>query len=299
MIIVCNAGLNIPEALRVELSIEETPQLIVVDGTSHDIRSIAALSQIDAWFRSAKETPYLLPPSAADYVDAFRRIAETDHEIVVVTGPRKMIGSFDTARAAARTLASFSAYQRVKIAVVDGEATDIGAGMIAIYCGLANKAGFGFDGVVQASERLASAMVQALVPRTLDFILKNGRTTFLKAMAANMLNVAPVLTFVDGEPKNHGMISKNSDPAKAIADYFVTKLGVGRTVWVSVAHGDDPPRGEAMLSALRERFDVRGAIARPSGAAAFYVNVGPGYTAAWALPIDAMTIPVDLPSSMR
>jgi DegV family protein with EDD domain len=265
--------------------IEVTPQQIIVDGTAHDTRDGVSFEEIDGWVRTAKEHPYVLGTNAGEFAGLFARVAQRDKSIFAVMTSRKVIGSHDAAVVAARTVTE--RHPDVRITVADTGVTDLGAGLACLIAAEAHEAGLEprrISAVIDAFRKHARFV---MMPKTLDYLVKGGRASSMRAFFADLFGVRPLVAFVDGELRAVGKASTRSDPTAALGDWLVKEIGAKRPVWIGVFHGGAPAVAAVMQKDLRARFDVRFCLARPL-APSIYLHAGPEAVGAAVVPLDAL-----------
>jgi DegV family protein with EDD domain len=265
-----------------------TPQKIVVDGVEHDTRDGLSFDEIDHWVRTAREHPYVLGTSAAEFAAMFHEIARRDRSILAVMTSRKIIGSYDSAVSAAKTLARQPSTAEIEVAIADSGVTDLGAGLATILAAEASRAGLGIARVREVLEQFRSQVMFELIPDTLEYLVKGGRATALRAWIANVFNVRPHAAIVDGELTILGKISASADRGEVIAEHVAKKLGAGRPVWIGVFHGNAPASAERLRASLAQRLDVRYALVRPLSPS-IYLHMGPRAIGAAVVPVDRLT----------
>jgi len=261
--ILTNPGANLPPELIARHRIEMTSANIMVDGTMHDCREDIALDDVDAWVAGAREHPYVLGTSAAELARCYVDLgADRGTELLVVMSSRKIIQSYDAACSASRTLASHVSTPP-RIRVVDCSSTDLGLGLAVLYAAHAIENGMGLDDAADLVEAMAACGRFAFVPRTLDNLVKGGKASFLRGWIANVMRVRPVIAFVDGEVKLVDRCGTNDDHPKVLARWLGQQFDDG-PVWIGVTHGGAIEDAAALERELRERFDVRFALTRPT-----------------------------------
>lgn len=294
MVILTNPGSNLSPAVVARYGIELTPQKIVVDGVEHDTRGEIDPSQIDTWVRTAREHPYVLGTSAAEFAATFAALTKRDRHVLAVMTSRNLIGSHDSAVAAKGALEKQPGRQHVDIRVVDSGFTDIGAGLACILAAEGAAAGHSMNEVVALLDAYRTQSCFALVPDTLEYLVKGGRATALRAFLANVFGVRPLIGMVDGGLTVHAKISTANDRGEAIAAYAERQLGGGRPVWVGIFHGNAPARASSLAESLRRRFVVQYECVRPL-AASIYLHGGPGVVGAVVTPVDRLPSRVETP----
>ena len=286
MVIVTNPGANLSARSLAHYGIVLTPQRIIVEGVEHSTRVTTALATVDDWVRTAKDHPYTLGTTAAEAAEVFRRIAETDPEIVVITASRKIIGTYTASVAAARAIQARD--PRIKIAVIDTAVTDIGAGLTTMFAAEAARAGHAHAQVVSEAENFSKSGRMVIWCKTLDYLVKGGRASAMRAWLAKQFDVTPLLGFVDGEPKLVGRIPVGADIASKLAEKLAELIGPRCPVWCGITHSENFDTARRLMLEIEDRFDVRGQIIRQTHPS-IYLHVGPGSIGCAVYPLDTRT----------
>jgi DegV family protein with EDD domain len=287
MRIVTNPGSNLSVAAIERYDVRLTPQVIVVDDKPHDTRGDIPLEDIDRWVRTAKVHPYVVGTTAAEFVGIFRDVARNDREILAVMTSRKVIGSHDAAVSAARTLSQATGGEAVKVLVADSGATDLAAGLATMLAGESMRAGRSLEDAAAIVEACRKSATFRFVPQTLDYLVKGGRATSLRAWLANLLSVRPVVGFVDGEVKAIDRVSSKEPAARSLAALAEREHRQGRAIWAGIFHGGVEPAALVLERELRDRFDVRWSCVRPL-CPSIYLHAGPGALGYAIVPLDQL-----------
>jgi DegV family protein with EDD domain len=296
--IVTNPGSNLDEDLAQRLDVDVLPQKIVVDGISHDTRNTIDFAQVDAWVQRAQKHPHVQGTSEVDFVEAFERLIRKDPDVLCIMTSRKIIGSYDAALAATRTLRSHAnpTLSSARVEVVDTMVTDVGAGLITLAAVQARKEGLDPVRSAIALRRMAERGHCIMGVATLDNLIRGGRASFLQGWVANFFNVRPLLAFIDGSVTSVGRVSSKSDLPEKMDEYLATRLEKGARVWVGIAHGNVPEKAERFLAKLRERYVVEFALMRPLSAS-IYLHAGPGSVLSFVYPLAGLPLKLVPPSA--
>lgn len=284
MRILTNPGANLPPDLIARYRIGLTSSTIVVDGQEHDCRIAVALERVDEWVEGAREHPYVLGTSAAEFVGELVAMSKLDPELLVVMSSRKIIQSYDAAQSAVRTLEASKSSDTLRVRVVDSASTDLGLGLLVLMAAEAAQAGRGLAETADLLDILAGRGRFALVPRSVENLVRGGRASFLRGWMAKMLGLRPVLSFVDGEVQAVGKCSTKDDHPGVLASWFSEHIQ-GKRVWVGISHGNVPTDAARLLDLLSDRFEVAYALVQPI-TATVYLHAGAGALGAIVYPID-------------
>ena len=195
MFVVASAGLNLPRELIEYCRIEETPQQIVVDGTLHDVRSATSFATLREWQRTAKVPPYPLGSSAPEYIAAFKELVKRTSEVLVVTGTRKMLGSYDAAVAAIRAITNLR--KGFEARVLDCGLVELAAGVIAAYCGASARPGHGMAAIIEAGQTLSAAPTPLFVSPRRPALLASVRPRLMASVVPSPPSSLPAIGMSD------------------------------------------------------------------------------------------------------
>jgi fatty acid-binding protein DegV len=168
--------------------------------------------------------PTTSQPSVADFVRAYRELAEQGHPILSLHISSKLSGT------CASALAAKNALPQAQIEIVDS--LTIAMGML-------------ISPAAEAAER----------GDTLEYLWKGGRIGAARALVGTLLKIKPVLTQEGGEVK---VLNKARTRAHAI-EYMLgflekeVKESISLHGWV--AHSHVPDAGRALEKGLRENFN--------------------------------------------
>ena len=284
VIVIGNTGFNLPRDLAARLGIVLTEQALIVDGKSYGMDDIT-LHELDSIFKTSKTYPYPAHPSAAQFVSTLTPILSRDPDLLVVAASRRLTGAYDAAISAARTLVQHPSFRHANIRVVDSGSIEIGAGLLAVRCAAAIKAGAANADVMDMCKPMVTNSYCAVIPDTLDATRNSGRMAFLKSLAADFLNVLPVLHISEGEVKSAKTVSRNSDKASSLMDVLVGRFGAGKKVWVAITHGAVPTQAHDLEQKVRAVFNVKYLINR-AASPALYAMLGRGHLFVTMVPVD-------------
>ncbi len=292
MFVVASAGLNLPRELIEYCRIEETPHQIVVDGTLHDVRSATSFATLREWQTTAKVPPYPLGSSAPEYIALFKDLIKRTDAALVVTGTRKMLGTYDAAVAAVRVITSLR--RGFDARVFDTGLVELAAGVIAAYCGAGVRAGYGMAAVLEAGQALAAASTQLFVPRGRNSLLASERSDLVRSVFPSASDSLSIVGMQDGKACNCGTIAAQDKVAASLVELLTERHPVGSALWVAVTFADELSPARELLALLRRRFDVRYALMRPLGSAG-YIVLGEKAVGVSVHPVAAMKLMVNLP----
>jgi DegV family protein with EDD domain len=172
----------------------------------------------------------------------------------------------------------------IPLHVVDSRSAAMGQGFITLAAARAAQDGADARTVVQQAEGMIGRVHFFAVLETLKYLRRLGRVSLPAALAANALQIKPLIALRPGE----GQVSSAGRPrtwrrALECMLELVAEEANGRPMHAAVSHGNRPESAEAVAEQLRQRFDLRelyinhltpvmGAAAGPTVAVTFYMD---------------------------
>jgi DegV family protein with EDD domain len=273
--IITNPGSNLSSEALLRWEIELLPQQVVVDGVEHDTRLGIPLETIDRWVASAKAHPHIIGTSAAEFATLARKLASKDRELIAVMTSRKLIASHDAAVVGARSLCEARGYEDLRIRVCDSGVTDVGAGLATMLAAAAAAEGLPLDAVAALVDSFRENVKLVFTLQSLDYLVKGGRASTLKAFFANLFGVRPVLGFLDGEVTVLGKESSKKAQSTVVAEQLAAQFAPREAVYVAVFHGGAPSEAKLLAAELRTRLNVLSLSIRTISPS-IYLHTGPG-----------------------
>lgn len=287
--IVTNPGSNLSAAAIERFSVVMAPQHIVVDGAQHDTRRGFSRDEVDRWIAVAKQHPYVIGTTAAAFVELLRALPAEPHDIIGVHTSRQIISTYTAFGSAAKTWLTGHADWNIRS--IDTGMTDLGAGLQLLMVAQAVERGLSLDEIDRMMPAISARASLRVIPESLDYAVKGGRTGLLKAFLADLLDVTPVLGFSGGEYGVIGRVSRKAEREKAIVEGLFERVPRGSEVWAAVVHTGAPDRVAKMTELLHDSYRVKVFVAREF-TSSIYLHMGSG--AIGAAVFDTAAHPIDL-----
>lgn len=214
-------------------------------------------------------------PSGEDIEALFSHLEETgiSKAIAIMLGSG-ISGTINHVRLAA-------ADSRVDCFLIDSLSASIGCGASVMQTALWREEGFDFDTLCQKAANLCKSTKVLFTLNTLEYLAKGGRISKTTAVAGNMLNIKPMLSFdsVTGEiyvpVKIRGTKFLEQKMIEQIAGYAKESLAGNRPYNLMVADGGNAEEGNHLQEKLMEAFPDARNIFRARIGATLGVYLGP------------------------
>lgn len=256
MILVTNPGSNLDPSLARQMGVRLTPQRIHVDGEDIDTREGISLAQVEDFIARAKKWPYVVGSTAAEQVAVLEELRDRHDDILFVTTSKKVIRTYYGAVSASRVFTEKYPQMEGRVQIHDNGVTDAGAGLATIAAYTLAGRGISPTTISATLDRVAAKHRMIFLLRSLKYSVNGGRTSFMRSKMAEMLGLAPVLAFVDGELKLRKKVKLKRDPVDVILEAFREEVPAGTKIWASVFHGAVPRVAQALRERIQAEWDV-------------------------------------------
>lgn len=192
--IVSDSTADIPDALAARLGITVVPAYVLLDDIAYREGVDLSRDEFYARLQSAPRLPSTSQPTPADFAQHLEPLVSAGHQVVCITVPRQLSGTYSSAVQAAQqfgadavavvdaTTASVGHLLQVIAAAEDAAAPDAAMASVAGAAAARAERGFGY------------CMVD-----TLEYLQKGGRIGKAQAFMGSLLKVKPILKVAEGE----------------------------------------------------------------------------------------------------
>jgi DegV family protein with EDD domain len=216
------------------------------------------------------------PKSSCPSPELYRQAYEGPEEhIYVVTLSDKLSGSYNSAVLAAQ-LYREEHEDGKKIYVFNSRSASIGQTLIGLKVQELEEAGVGFDELIEKAEAYIDSQHTFFVLETLETFRKSGRISNLKALAANTLNIKPVMgSNDDGSIR---MAAQGRGMKRALSKMVDAMLGVTKNCEervLAISHCNCPQRAEFVRDLVEQAVKFKDIIiVDTAGVSTMYANDG-------------------------
>ena len=232
--IVTDSAADLPAEIATLHGVEVVPMTIrfgrqeYVDGV--DMGPAAFWSKLT----TASALPETLPPSAADFLDAFERlVVDGATGIVVVTISSAVSATYQNALLAAEKIAD-----RCAVRVIDSQTASMAQGLQVTAAAAVAAGGAPLDEVALTAGQTAAKTNVLAALDTLDFLARGGRVGRASARFADLLRIKPIVQFVDGAVASAGRVRSRERALEALVGRVVELAD--RIDALAIVHGDAP-----------------------------------------------------------
>jgi DegV family protein with EDD domain len=222
--------------------------------------------------RESVGSPKSSCPSPELYMRAYE--GAEDH-VYVVTLSDKLSGSYNSAVLATQLYREEHTDDK-KIYVFNSKSASIGETLIGCKIQELEEAGVGYEELVEQVEDYIDSQNTFFVLETLETFRKSGRISNLKALAANTLNIKPVMgSNDDGSVR---MVAQARGMKKALSKMVESMLKVTKNCEqrvLAISHCNCPQRAEFVKELVEQAVSFKKIIiVDTAGVSSMYANDG-------------------------
>lgn len=280
-VVMDDAG-DVPAELLEELNITVLPVNIMF-GTEEYLSGIT-MNHDEFYAKTASVDDHNFPktsqPTPYQFEQVFEEIIESgETEILVIPISEKVSGTYASAVAAARAVEG-----RAKVHIIDSKAGAAAQGLMVIEAARMARNGRSIDAIRARVEEMRQTFSIYFLIDSLEYAVKGGRVSSLRAGFAGLLNIKPIMTLKEGVIVEAGKVRTYKKALDWMVDAVVTDVGDKR-VNLAVMHANSAAAGEALLQKAQAALNVEEEFFIDM-AVAVAINLGPGALGLVAIPID-------------
>ena len=253
--IIADSACDLTPEMAKQCNVQIVPFYVSLDGKTY--RKEGTEQEVRAFYQHLVEHPEDAPktslPSLDDYMQAFTPYAESGRPMLCLCYTGKMSGSAGCARNARDIVAD--EYPDAKLAVMDSTAATVTQSEMVLNACAMRDAGLSLEEAVSWLEGVAPTNQIFFTVGNLDYLIRGGRIGKAKGMAANLLNIKPMIHFHDGEIFSGGVARgrlKSVEKAiEQLMNYLADRNADPDDYRITVGYGYDEEEGKRLWMQVR------------------------------------------------
>ncbi|MDD3339697.1 MAG: DegV family protein [Lachnospiraceae bacterium] len=269
--IVIDSCCELPEELKGREEFESAPLTLNVNG--EEIVDDATFDQA-SFLRKVAASPKC-PKSACPSPDYYKRAYECGAEhIYAITLSAELSGSYNSA------VLGMNLYREkhpdAKIHVFNSRSASVGETLIALKIRELEESGMDFAELVETVETYIDGQHTYFTLENLDTLRKNGRLSTVKAFAASVLKIKPVMgSTPEGTIQQLDQARGINKALLKMVDHIVNEAADSEEKVLGISCCNCRERAEMVRDAIRERMTVKDVIILDTaGVSSMYANDG-------------------------
>lgn len=233
------------------LNIHVVPLVVTLDDTSYREGIDIDAEGFYPLLAESDSMPTTSQPTAGDFAEVYRRLAETDPDILSIHISSGLSGTVNSALAGAEQV------PEANVTHVDTKTLSAGAGWQVVAAARAVKAGWPTEEVLGLMGRISQATESRYTLKELKYLIHGGRISHMKGLIASVLNLKPLI----GVEKENGTYVRLGQARaferalQGLVDLMLEDHPEGSALRVQVLHSFNPGGAERLRSLIDARFD--------------------------------------------
>ena len=199
-------------------------------------------------------------PSAEDYFEVFRPMAEAGRKIICICITVKFSSSYQSALIARQMV--LDELPDASIEVIDATVNTVLQGQLVLEACALRDAGTSFDNAVNTINSLKSTGRIFFTIGSMDYLRMGGRIGQLAGKISSMLGIRPIITLSEGEIHASGMVrgrQKSIEKVKNLAkNYLIENFSSPEDLSITVGYGYGYDEAFALRNDMLEMLDSLG-----------------------------------------
>jgi DegV family protein with EDD domain len=234
-----------------ELNIHIVPLTVTLEGKPYRENEDIQPEEFYRLLEASGDLPTTSQPSAGDFAELYRKLAETDPEILSIHMSSGLSGTFNSAQMGAELV------PEANITLVDTKTLSAAAGWQVEAAARAVKAGWSKDQVLAFLERISDNSDSIYTLNELKYLIHGGRISHMKGLIASLLNIKPLIGVekVNGTYVQLGQERTFKRAVKGLVGHISEHHPTGSTLRVQVLHAHNPEGADMLRDLVDQRFN--------------------------------------------
>lgn len=252
MKIVTDSGtdLCLSQEQMAELDINVIPLVVTIDNKSY--REGVDIGP-DEFYRLMEESgsmPKTSQPSAGDFAEIYKKLAQTDPDILSIHMSSGLSGTYNSAKLGATLV------PEARVTHIDAKTLSAAAGWQVKEAARALKAGWSKDNVLSLIERIKSASESMYTLKELKYLINGGRISHMKGLIASVLHIKPLIGVEkqNGTYVQLGQVRTFERAVNGLVDLIARRHAPGSPLQIQVLHAQNPEGASMLRDLLDKRF---------------------------------------------
>lgn len=238
----------LPEELRKELQIEMVPLSVVFGDRSYEEEIDLPASDFYPLVRDAKELPKTSQPSIGYMTEKLEQLAKEYDAVVSIHLSSGISGTYQSMQTAG------SMVDGIDVHVFDSEISCMPQGFYVLEAAKLAQEGATPSTILARLKEMKQSMRAYFLVDDLTHLHRGGRLSGAQALVGSMLQVKPLLHFVDTKIVPFEKIRTQKKAIKRLISLFDEDAKTGKPIRAVVIHANCPDEAKAIVSELERNY---------------------------------------------
>ena len=196
--------------------------------------------------RASSVLPKTAAPPVGLFMDAFRELVPSGETILCIHPSADVSG---TVRSAATAAAEFPG---ADIRIIDTRLVASPLGTLVQLAAQWAEAGRSADEIVECLNAMIPTCKIYFLVATLEYLAKGGRIGGAQALVGSLLQIKPILTFVDGHVDQFEKERTMKHAVTRLKELIVSQYPLHSDGYLTIMHAGVPDQGQALADDMKE-----------------------------------------------
>jgi len=234
-----------------EHNLHTVPLNVTLDGITYQEGVDIKPADFYGLLEKSGKLPITSQPSAGQFAELYRRLAETNPNILSVHITSGLSGTFNSAQAGAQMV------PEAKVTHVDTKTLSAPAGWQVEAAARAAKAGWGLDRILDLLKRIGDACESIYTLDELKYLIHGGRISHMKGIIASLINIKPLIGVEkeNGTYVQLGQVRTFKGALNGLIEQIKKKHPLGSELRVQVLHSQNPDGANYLRDQIDKLFN--------------------------------------------
>lgn len=254
VIIVTDSSCDLPEEIISKYPIKVLPMPVSVkDDPSMDISHFTLKEFYDS-MRNGEILPTTSQVVVPAYMNCFEECMSQGQMPLVLGLSSELTSSYESALLAKENL------KAKDVIVIDTKCASLGLGLVVFKAAQMAKEGKSPQEIADKIEHYALHMEHIFTVDSLEHLKRGGRISAAQAFVGGLLNIKPVLHFVDGAIHPLEKVRGRRNVVKRMVEIMAERVKNPESQVIGISHGDNEELATELAEAVKKEFGINDII---------------------------------------
>lgn len=254
VVIITDSSCDLPEEIIKQYPIKVmTMPVTVKDNPDMDISHLTLKEFYDA-MRKGKIQPTTSQVVVSAFMQCFEECINNGHTPIVLGLSSKLTSSYESALLAKENLKFKDAV------IIDTKCASLGLGLVVLKAAKMAKEGRSISEITEEITHYALHMEHIFTVDSLEHLRRGGRISAAQAFVGGLLNIKPILHFVDGAIHPLEKVRGRKNVVKRMVEIMAQRVKNPENQVIGISHGDNEELAMELAEAIKKEFNVKDII---------------------------------------
>lgn len=250
MQIVTDQGMDLSPLQTAGLTIHYVPLKVTLEGKTYSGEELDYVSFYNL-LQNTNAFPSTSQPSPGEFADIYRKLAQTDPDILSIHISSGLSGTINSARLGAAMV------PEAHVTIMDSKTLSLSLGWQVQAAARALQAGWALGDILKLVDTIRLGTDTTFTLADLKYLIHGGRISHIKGLMGSILNIKPVIQVAKADGKYYPLAQEFSfkKAVYKIADLALAKYKQGSALRVQIVHGNNPEGVELLKTRMINYFD--------------------------------------------